>query len=231
MSVASQNSPLVSVFGLSKSFQEGSSKRDVLMDLSADFAAGAFHVVLGRSGSGKSTLLNLIAGIELPDRGTISIAGEVMNEISEKDRTLLRRRSIGFVFQFFSLIPSLTIEENVLLPLELLKLDKKEQRVREILERMGLEDRRASFPNLLSGGEQQRVAIARAVVHEPQLVLADEPTGNLDDSNASQVIQLLSELTGNSTVIMATHSREVASKADFRWILKSGMLESLESVQ
>lgn len=215
----------VSLNRLNKSFTEGERTRDVLVDLNADFDAGKFHVILGRSGSGKSTLLNLISGIDMPDSGTVQVVGTSLNEISERERTLLRRKSIGFIFQFFNLIPSLTVGENVMLPLELLKIENRLDRVRQVLDEVEMGDRMSSYPDALSGGEQQRIAIARAVVHEPELILADEPTGNLDDTTAEQVLRILTGITHQRTVLLVTHSQEAARKADCKWILKSGKFE------
>ena len=153
-------------------------------------------MVLGRSGSGKSTLLNLLSGIDLPTAGEVWVAGRNLGALTERQRTLFRRRSIGFVFQFFNLIPTLTVEENLLLPLELAgRVDAAaHRRAAELLERVGLADRLRSFPDRLSGGEQQRVAVARALAHDPDLVLADEPTGNLDLDTGLEVLALLDEL-------------------------------------
>ena len=215
----------ISILGLSKSYIEGGRERIVLSELHAEFRSGASHAIIGRSGSGKSTLLNLIAGIDVPDRGSIHVAGRTINEIDERDRTLIRRRHIGIVFQFFNLIPSLTVEENVMLPLELNDVSNRRERVYEILNKVGMEGRLNSYPDTLSGGEQQRVAIARAVVHEPKIILADEPTGNLDEVAAEQVLKSLSDVKERSTVILVTHSRDIASHADYRWQLRAGNLE------
>lgn len=198
----------------------------VLSELRAEFRAGAIHAVIGRSGSGKSTLLNLIAGIDLPDRGTVRVADCAINEVNERERTLFRRRNVGIVFQFFNLIPSLTVEENVMLPLELNNIGYRNERVREILSKIGMQERLKSYPDSLSGGEQQRVAVARAVIHEPKVILADEPTGNLDEQAAEQVLKSLSRVKERSTVILVTHSRDIADHADFRWRLRAGNLET-----
>ncbi|MCA9958629.1 MAG: ABC transporter ATP-binding protein, partial [Anaerolineales bacterium] len=173
--------PIVQIGGLRKSFREGAQTRDVLRDLTITFAQGEFIALFGQSGSGKSTLLNLISGIEQPDAGQIHINGVELTALRERERTLFRRDHIGFIFQFFNLIPTLTVLENVTLPQELAGKSGKETAVTglRLLERVGLADRRDTFPDKLSGGEQQRVAIARALVHDPMLLLADEPTGNL----------------------------------------------------
>ena len=182
------------------------------------FPAGQLVVVLGKSGSGKSTLLNLLSGIDLPDRGQVRVAGRDLAMLSERERTLFRRDRVGFVFQFFNLLPTLTVEENLLLPLELTgEVHRGERaRTRELLDAVGLAHRAASFPDRLSGGERQRVAVARALIHRPDLILADEPTGNLDVDTGVRVIELLDRLTRQSgkTLIMATHSRQVVGVAD-----------------
>lgn len=221
----SAHSKAVSIKALNKSYLEGDRKRVVLSGMNAEFESGSIHAIAGRSGSGKSTLLNLISGIDLPDGGTIEISGQVMNSMDERRRTLYRRRHIGIVFQFFNLIPSLTVEENVMLPLELNRESSRRQRALAAVERVGLEERADSFPSALSGGEQQRAAIARAIVHEPDLVLADEPTGNLDEESAQRVVTALTDLRRRSTVIVATHSVELAAQCDCQWRLRSGALE------
>ena len=214
--------------GLSKGFEEGGQKRIVLRGADADFGRGEFVAILGQSGSGKSTLLNLISGIDLVDGGDIWFNGQRLTALNERQRTLFRRRNIGFVFQFFNLIPTLTVWENVILPLELAGADNGEarNRVETLLEAVGLLDRRDTFPDRLSGGEQQRVAIARALVHDPLLVLADEPTGNLDEATGRQVMALLDRLTrqNGKNLILVTHSNEAASYADRVLTLRDGKL-------
>jgi putative ABC transport system ATP-binding protein len=210
--------PIVRVSGLSKAFEEGGRTRQVLDALDAEFQSGEFAVLLGRSGSGKSTLLNLISGIEKPTAGDVYINDVAITRLRERERTLFRRDHIGFVFQFFNLIPTLTVLENVTLPQEL--AGRQGRQVRDgavsLLERVGLADRQDTFPDKLSGGEQQRVAIARALAHDPWLVLADEPTGNLDEETGQRVLDLLLDLTraAGKTLIMATHSTEVVPLAD-----------------
>ena len=201
----------------------------VLNNVNAEFETGLMHAVTGRSGSGKSTLLNLIAGIDLPDSGTVSIAGHNVSGLNERQRTLLRRQKIGIVFQFFNLIESLTVAENVMLPLELNNEPDRTLRTNEALDRVGLGNLSQRFPAGLSGGEQQRVAIARAIVHKPSLILADEPTGNLDDDSAQQVISTLDESRGESTVIVVTHSMELAERCDRQWELRSGQIDMRQS--
>jgi putative ABC transport system ATP-binding protein len=179
---------------------------------------GEFAVVLGRSGSGKSTLLRLIGGLETPDGGRVCFAGRDLAAMSETDRAGLRRRTLGFVFQFFNLIPTLTVAENVQLPLALNEVPKREaaRRSAQVLRELDLGDCGRRFPEELSGGEQQRVAIARAVAHEPELVLADEPTGNLDPETADRVLDLLQRTCRQrgATLVMATHGQEIAQRAD-----------------
>jgi putative ABC transport system ATP-binding protein len=214
--------------GLSKSYQEGGQTRTVLHEAEAEFARGEFVAILGKSGSGKSTLLNLISGVDLVDGGDISVNGQRLTALNEHQRTLFRRRNIGFIFQFFNLIPTLTVWENVILPLELAGMDNGQARrqAEGLLEAVGLLDRRDTFPDRLSGGEQQRVAIARALVHDPPLVLADEPTGNLDEETGRQVMELLDRLTrqNGKNLILVTHSDEAAAYADRVLTLRDGKL-------
>ena len=220
--------PAVELRQLSKTYREGEAERIVLRDVSLTVASGEIVVLVGRSGSGKSTLLNLIAGIDRPTAGSVAVNGTDLTALDEQARTRFRRRHIGFVFQFFNLIPLLTVEENLLLPLD---LDGRADahgvaRARALLERVGLAGRGDSFPERLSGGEQQRVAIARALIHDPALVLADEPTGNLDADTAASVLDLLDALAREAgrTVLMATHSREVIGVADRIFTMQRGAL-------
>lgn len=200
-----------------KSFSEGSRKRAVLAGIDLAITSGERVALLGRSGSGKSTLLNLIAGLETPSAGEIEVAGASLGKLSEAERTRLRRDQIGFVFQSYNLIPTLTVLENILLPLELAGRDDASGRAEAeaSLDKLGLADRARAFPDVLSGGEQQRVAIARALAHRPTLLLADEPTGNLDDGMARDVLALLDEAlrAAQATLIIATHSARAASIA------------------
>jgi putative ABC transport system ATP-binding protein len=213
---------------LTKSYYEGDIRRVVLQNAHAEFQRGEITAILGKSGSGKSTLLNLISGIDAPDGGQIWVDGQDLTALSERDRTLFRRARIGFVFQFFNLIPTLTVGENVSLPLELNHIPRPDahKKAQEMLDSVGLLDRWETFPEKLSGGEQQRVALARALVHEPLLILADEPTGNLDEETGAQVISLLTQLTRerNCTLLMVTHSLEAASPADRVLRLSHGQL-------
>jgi putative ABC transport system ATP-binding protein len=220
--------PAVELRKVGKTYREGEVERVVLRDVSVTIASGEIAVLLGRSGSGKSTLLNVIAGIDTPTTGSVVVDGTDLTALDEQARTRFRRRHIGFVFQFFNLIPMLTVEENLLLPLELNgRADVKGvARARALLERVGLGGRGESYPERLSGGEQQRVAIARALVHEPALILADEPTGNLDAETAADVLELLDTLAreGGRTVLMVTHSQEVVGVADRIFTVQRGVL-------
>ncbi len=209
---------MLELVGVSKTYREGGSDRVVFEDLDVVFEAHRFTAIMGRSGSGKSTLLNLASGMDLPDRGQVLLGGRDLAKLSEHQRTLLRRTEIGLVFQFFNLIPTLTVEENLLLPLELAGTarDEARRRARSRLHDVGLSDRGAAFPDRLSGGEQQRVAVARALVNEPPFILADEPTGNLDEDTGREVLALLTGLVRRRghTLLMATHSEEAARAAD-----------------
>ena len=203
---------------VSKSYREARTRRVVLDDVSLVIPRGEFVAVMGRSGTGKSTLLNLISGIDVVDSGTIRLDDTDLSALGERERTLKRRHAVGFVFQFFNLIPTLSVAENLMLPLELIgrPVDVARERVADMLQRVDLASRGESFPDRLSGGEQQRVAVARALVHEPVLVLADEPTGNLDAETGRAVLALLCDMSrdGNKTLIVVTHSEEVAARAD-----------------
>ena len=213
---------------LSKSFREGPHTRSVLREVNAVFAKGESVAVVGQSGSGKSTLLNLISGIDDADGGAIWLDGQNLTALEERQRTLFRRRHIGFVFQFFNLLPTLTVWENVMLPLELNGINGADasQRVQSLLDAVGLGDRGDTFPDRLSGGEQQRIAIARALVHDPRLVLADEPTGNLDEDTGCQVLNLLDRLTrqAGKNLVLVTHSPDAAAYADRILYLRDGKL-------
>lgn len=224
---------LIHLNELSKTYIEAGAKRVVLDALNAEFFEGEFVCLLGKSGSGKSTLLNLISGIDAPSHGDVlihSAQGQIsITAMNERERTLFRRAHIGIVFQFFNLIPTLTVLENVTLPLELAGANRSDlERAVSLLERVELGNRLKTFPDKLSGGEQQRVAIARALSHDPLLILADEPTGNLDTDTGDTVLTLLLELTRNAgkTLIMATHAADVAQQADRMLHLVQGKLVS-----
>ena len=218
----------VRIRNLSRSFHEGERRHDVLKEMCIDVAIGETVALRGRSGSGKSTLLNLISGIDAPDSGEVEVAGRNVTLMSERERTLFRREYIGFVYQAFNLVPTLTVADNIRLVLELNSVARSEaeERIRYLLDAVSLSDRAMSYPDILSGGEQQRVAIARALAHQPILLLADEPTGNLDDHSADVVLQLLDKLVrqAGGTMIVATHSAGVAAFADRTLELHNGKL-------
>jgi putative ABC transport system ATP-binding protein len=203
---------------VSKAYLEGERVRQILEDASMSFARGEFAAILGKSGSGKTTLLNLISGIDLVDGGRITLDGTDLTALDSQTMTIFRRQHIGFVFQFFNLISTLNVWENVTLPLELNGIADKDGLgyARDLLAEVGLDDRLDTFPDRLSGGERQRIAIARALVHNPLLVLADEPTGNLDEETGRHVLDLLDRLTrrAGKNLIMVTHSPEAAGYAD-----------------
>lgn len=220
--------PLICLENLTKTFQEGDKIRTILSNLNLELYEGQFTLLLGKSGSGKSTLLNLISGIEKPDSGQIIINNTAVTSLKEQQRTLFRRDHIGFVFQFFNLIPTLTVLENVTLPQELAGHGRQTatQSASTLLERVGLANRHHTYPDKLSGGEQQRVAIARALAHNPMLLLADEPTGNLDEETGQRVLTLLLELTrqAGKTLVMATHNPEIIPLADRVFHVQDGRL-------
>jgi putative ABC transport system ATP-binding protein len=222
------DAPLVELQGISKSYREGERDRAVLKGASLSIARGEWLFLLGRSGSGKSTLLNLLSGIDLPDQGEVLVSGSPINRLSERERTLFRRAKIGFIFQSYNLIPTLTVAENLLLPLELIGALTRSRRQEglALLDQVGLADRAGSYPDRLSGGEQQRVAIARALIHRPLLVLADEPTGNLDAETGREVLDLFERLLrpAGTTLVLVTHSGEVARLADRLVSIKEGHL-------
>ena len=209
---------------VTKDYSEGRELRHVLKDAWLSVDEGEVVAIRGRSGSGKSTVLNLVAGIDRPTSGEIFFGETALGRLSPRERTLLRRDHMGFVFQFFNLIPTLSVIENVLLPAELAGVHGARPRALELLERVGLGDRPGAFPDRLSGGEQQRVAIARALVRDPRLVLADEPTGNLDDAAGAAVMELLDSVTrrAGKTLLLVTHSREVAALADRELTIEGG---------
>jgi putative ABC transport system ATP-binding protein len=225
---ASRQAPLVQARGLTRIYADGGRRHGVLDGVNLDIHAGELVVVLGRSGSGKSTLLNLVGAMDSPQAGSLSVAGVRLDGLDEDGRALFRRVHVGFVFQAFNLLATLTVRENLLLPLELNGVTGEAALARAdaLLERLGLGGLAARLPGELSGGEQQRVAVARALIHRPSLVIADEPTGNLDLETGRRVLELLDELTRSEgrTLLMATHSREVVGIADRILTLAEGRI-------
>ena len=205
---------IIETKNLNKTFKMGDLDIEVLKDINLSIESGEFVSIMGPSGSGKSTLLYLIGGLDKPTSGSVKIKGNELSEMKDKEQSIMRRRDIGFVFQFYNLIPNLSVEENVILPVLLdgKKLKDYRSKLDDILEVVGLADRRAHTPRELSGGQQQRVAIARALVNEPDIILADEPIGNLDTKTGTEVMQLLQRINREKkkTIVQVTHSKEAA---------------------
>ncbi|MCU0897705.1 MAG: ABC transporter ATP-binding protein [Burkholderiales bacterium] len=220
--------PLVRVSHVSKSYRRGEQIVPVLTDITLDIASGAFLGLMGPSGSGKSTLLNLVAGIDKPDSGSIEVAGVDIARLSESALADWRAANVGFIFQFYNLMPVLSALENVELPLLLTRLDRRERRERAetALALVGLADRMAHFPSELSGGQQQRVAIARAIITDPRILVADEPTGDLDRRSAEEILALMDRLNTDlgKTIVMVTHDRRAAERAHAIMHLEKGEL-------
>lgn len=227
--LVSATSTLIEVQDLSKCY--GEHHVNALRGVSLQIRAGEFVALMGPSGCGKSTLLNLLGAIDTPTEGQVLIAGESLRDKSDQALTRFRREKLGFIFQFFNLLSTLTAAENVALPLDLdpgLKEAERQQGVQAILERVGMSHRADFYPAQLSGGEMQRVAIARALVHQPQIILADEPTGNLDTENGESILQLLSSLANEEgqTILMATHSEEAAQCAHRIIRMRDGKIQA-----
>lgn len=225
------DNPILEVRGLLKSIDSGTHRVDILRGISFAVERGQFVAIMGPSGSGKSTLLGLLAGLDTPSAGKVILDGQEIQDLAEDDMAVLRGRKIGFVFQSYQLVPTLTAEENVLLPLDLAGDGfAGAERARGLLERVGLADRFDHYPVQLSGGEQQRVALARAFVGRPPLILADEPTGNLDSANGKHVLDMLVELNRSegATLVLVTHNRELAARADRLVTLHDGRIASDE---
>ena len=224
------SSPLLAFEDVFKTYDHGTAPRPALAGVSFELWPGSTVALRGRSGSGKSTLLHLAAGLDTPTSGRVLMDGEDLAAITDTRRTLLRRERIGIVFQFFHLLPHLTVEENVFLP-EWIAGGRSvsQNRARELLERVGLIDRARDRVERLSGGEMQRVALCRALLRKPRLLLADEPTGNLDEESGRIVLELLFALAAESetSVVIATHSAEIAARAGHLWRLRDGVLEPM----
>lgn len=217
---------VVKVTDLCKSYGKGNTKVEALKSINLTINQGEFVAVVGASGSGKSTLLHLLGGVDRPTSGKVAVDGVDLYNLSEKEMAIFRRRKVGFIFQFYNLVPVMTVEENMLLPLLLdnKKVDKKE--FQELIDILGLEERKHHLPNELSGGQQQRASIGRALAYKPSIVLADEPTGNLDSKNSKEIIDLLkiSVKKYNQTLILITHDLNIASQADRIITIEDGLI-------
>lgn len=215
ITTASKPSALLTAIQLNKTVQVGEQKLSIIKDVDIYVNAGEFVVIMGKSGSGKSTLLGLLAALDYPDSGSVELAGQMLSSLDEDALAVIRQRDMGFVFQSFHLLPTLTVAENIAFPLDIARRPNK-TRVNELIEAVDLGHRRDSLPNQLSGGEQQRTAVARALVSQPKIVFADEPTGNLDEQNANQVMQLLLDLRQQvgSALVVVTHDPALAEMAD-----------------
>ena len=219
---------MISLNQVSKTYETPAGKFNALRSIDLDIEPGVFVGVVGKSGSGKSTLLNMVAGIDRPSSGSVDVAGTAIHALSENKLAVWRGRNVGFVFQFFQLLPTLTAAENVMLPMDFCKsipLRERRKRALALLERVGVEAQADKLPATLSGGEQQRVAIARALANEPPLVLADEPTGNLDSVTASDILNLFRDMANRgTTVVIATHEADIARVIDRRIEISDGAL-------
>ena len=223
---------MIELRNVSKTVVSGSAPLTIVQPIDLTVGAGQYLSLVGPSGSGKSTLLGLIAGLDVPTTGSIVIDGTDITTLDEDALAKLRGRKIGFVFQFFHLVPSLTALENVLVPLEIAGVDNPKDRAGALLTEVGLDDRTHHYPAPLSGGEQQRVAIARALANDPPILLADEPTGNLDSANGRHIIELLQRVndTRQTTVVLVTHDTELAASADIRLRMHDGAAERIDRV-
>ncbi len=224
---------MIRLLNVRKIYHQGTNRITALAGLSLDIAKGEFAVIMGPSGSGKSTLLHLIGGLDRPTEGEILVDGKIISQMADDDVTLFRRAKIGLVFQFFNLLPTLTALENVMLPLILDGRAGSESRPRAeaLLEQVDLESRRGHLPEELSGGEMQRLAIARSLAFNPPILLADEPTGNLDSRSGAEVLKLLRQISREEgcTVVMVTHNREAAGHGDRVIYLRDGLIEEAKS--
>jgi putative ABC transport system ATP-binding protein len=220
------NGPVVSAKDVTRRYGVGETAVDALKGVSLDVMPGELVAVMGPSGSGKSTLMHILAALDVPTSGTVKIAGQDIGSLSDREVTLLRRQHIGFVFQFFNLLPMLTAEENVVLPLSIAGEKPDKAFLEDLLKRLGLTDRRSHRPSELSGGQQQRVAIARALVSQPSVVLADEPTGNLDSATSAEILKLLRSATEDygQTTVMVTHDAAAAAIAGRILFLSDGVI-------
>ena len=224
-------SNMIEVVNVTKSYGSGSKAVAALAGVSLEAKKGEIVCIVGPSGSGKSTLLHLMGGLDTPTSGSVIIDGQDTQKMGDQNLTLLRRRRLGFIFQFFNLLPTMTVEENIALPLALEKVDKKiiANKVAELTNLVGLEHRRDHKPEELSGGQQQRVAIARALSNDPALLLADEPTGNLDSKTGAEILRLLRKTVDEfqQTIVLVTHDNKVAEWGDRIVVVKDGLIEEI----
>jgi putative ABC transport system ATP-binding protein len=224
--VSTANGQVVVATDVSRRFGEGEAAVDALVDVTTGFERGRFTAIMGPSGSGKSTLMHILAGLDVPTAGTVVLDGEEITDLDDAALTKLRRDKLGFVFQFFNLLPVLTAEENLVLPLSIAGRKPDSEWLERLIQTVGLEDRRTHRPSELSGGQQQRVAVARALVSKPTVVFADEPTGNLDSKASADVLRLLRQAVDefDQTVIMVTHDPAAAAHADRLITLRDGRI-------
>lgn len=220
---------LIAMSGVGKSYETPAGTFAALSGIDIKIERGDFLAIVGKSGSGKSTLINLLTGIDRASAGSITVAGEAITGKSETALATWRGRNVGIVFQFFQLLPTLTVAENIMLPMDLCGTyaGKRRQRAMELLERVGIRDQADKFPSALSGGQQQRAAIARALANDPPLLVADEPTGNLDSRTADDVLGLFADLSAKgTTVVIVTHERDIAARVDRNIVLRDGIIDS-----
>jgi len=223
------NRPLIVMSGVGKSYETPAGSFTALSGIDIDIDRGDFLAIVGKSGSGKSTLINLLTGIDRASTGSITVSGEPITGKSETALAAWRGRNVGIVFQFFQLLPTLTIAENVMLPMDLCGTyaGKRRARALELIEKVGIRDQADKFPSALSGGQQQRAAIARALANDPPLLVADEPTGNLDSQTADDVLGLFADLSAKgTTVVIVTHERDIAARVDRNIVLRDGIIDS-----
>jgi putative ABC transport system ATP-binding protein len=224
--MGASNGNVVTASAVTRRFGEGGAAVDALAGISTDFERGRFTAIMGPSGSGKSTLMHILAGLDKPTSGTVLVDGVEITQLDDADLTKLRRDKLGFIFQFFNLLPVLTAEENMVLPLSIAGRKPDQAWVEQLIRTVGLEDRRTHLPSELSGGQQQRVAVARALVSKPAVVFADEPTGNLDSKASADVLRLLRQAVDEfgQTVVMVTHDPDAAAHADRLITLRDGRI-------